>query len=77
MTNEFPVSKFYTNKLFAQLFEMLGLAVADPEKKCDYLLTDAGVEFFYENASADPKDVMNALGIELEKFREEMSHIWK
>lgn len=77
MNNDFPVSKFYTNKLFAQLFEMLGLAVADPEGKCDYLLTDAGVEFFYENASADPKEVMNSLGIELEKFRTELTRTWK
>lgn len=67
---EFPVSKFYTNKLFAELFEMLGLAVADPTGKCDFLLTDSGVEFFYENASADPKDLMNSLGEELKKFRE-------
>jgi hypothetical protein len=69
-TQEFPISQFYTNKLFAELFEMLGLAVVDPAGKCDYLLTDAGVEFFYENASASPKDVMNSLGIELQKFRE-------
>lgn len=69
---EFPVSQFYTNKLFAELFEMLGLAVADPEGKSDYLLTETGVDFFYDNASASPKDVMNALGFELKKFRDEM-----
>ena len=67
---EFPVSQFYTNKLFAELFEMLGLAVVDPDGRCDYILTESGVEFFYENASASPKDVMNALGVELKKFRE-------
>lgn len=68
---EFPVSQFYTNKLFAELFELLGLAIADPEGKSDYLLTEAGVEFFYDNGSANPKDVMDALGIELQKFRKQ------
>jgi hypothetical protein len=69
-TQDFPIPQFFTNKLFAELFEMMGLAISDPTKKCDYLLTDTGVEFFYENASASPKDVMNALGVELQKFRQ-------
>lgn len=67
---DFPIPQFFTNKLFAELFEMMGLAVADPTGKCDYLLTDTGVEFFYTNAAALPKDVMNALGVELQQFRE-------
>lgn len=75
---EFPISQFYTNKLFAELFEMLGLAIADPEGKSDYLLTESGVDFFYDNASASPKEVMNSLGLELKKFREELdaNKVW-
>jgi hypothetical protein len=71
MTQEFPIPQFFTNKLFAELFELLGLAEADPTGKCDYLLTDKGVEFFYTNAAASPKDVMNALGVELQYWRDD------
>lgn len=75
---EFPVPQFFTNKLFAELFEMLGLSTQDPSGECDYLLTDSGVEFFYTNASASPKDVMNALGVELQQWRQKLDEdkVW-
>lgn len=65
----FPVPQFYANRLFAELFYLLGFATPDPEGKSDYLLTDSGVDFFFENASASNKEMMTVLAEKVASYR--------
>lgn len=66
---DFPIPQFFTNKMFAEIFQQLSYAVKDTEGKCDFVLTEAGVEFFYEHAALKPKELMLILGDELEALR--------